>query len=127
MNYDLKVFVTRRPHMRDNTLEFMLHRGKRVLEQLFDHEVVDESVERIELIHPERWLNIVEERSLFDRIERYFPNIKQVRILTQSVYIIQCTPGKNIYIIQEDSELPQESVTGKLYFPFRPVSFDECT
>ena len=127
MNYDLKVFVTRRPHMRDATLAFMLHRGEGFLEQLFDHEVVDESVERIELIHPERWLNIVEERSLFDRIERYFPNIKQVRILTQSVYIIQCTPGRNIYIIQEEDELPQESVTGKLYFPFRSIPFNECT
>jgi hypothetical protein len=128
MNYpfEILVYVNRRPHMRCESLEYELHMGKTQLENLFDHERVDDKTTSIYLAYPERWLNIVEERSIYDRVKRLYPNLKTLTIKTQSVYIIQCTAAKNIRIVTTEKErdyvdehgnLPQESDVGKLWFP----------
>lgn len=121
--FDLTVYITRRPHMRCESLEFELNMGRSVLENLFDHEKVDERLESIYLSYPERWCNIVEERSIFDRLKRLYPNLKTVKIKTQSVYIIQETPAGCCQIVagveeqDRNGQLPQESDTGRLWFP----------
>lgn len=68
-------------------------------------------------------MNIVEERSLYDRLHKYCPNLKSLVITTQSVYIIQTTKAENVQITASEEEvngqLPQESATGRLWFPNR--------
>lgn len=119
--FDLTVYITRRPHMRCESLEYELHMGRTILENLFDREVVDTQTAEIYLSYPERWCNIVEERSIYDRLKRLYPNLKKVTIKTQSVYIIQSTPGGCCQIVSGKEEqgkpLPQESDTGRLWFP----------
>jgi len=118
---ELIVYVFRRPHMRDANLEFELHMGRNHLDNLFDQECVDEKTTELFFSFPERWLNIVEERSLYPRIKRLYPNVKKVTIKTQSVYIIQTTPPECVKIITPQDEdykpLLQESDTGRLWVP----------
>lgn len=127
MNYpfEITVYVLRRPHMRDESLEYELYMGRGHLDNIFDHENVDTKTTTLYFSFPERWMNIVEERSLYDRIALLYPNLKTLTIKTQSVYIIQCTPAKCIKIVvgQEESDfldknnqLPQEQKTGKMWF-----------
>lgn len=119
--FTIKVYVQRRPHMRDDNLEYLFMLGKGVLEQVFDKEVVDESVTHLVLYYPERYMNIVEERSLYGRLQRYCPNLKSVVITTQSVYIMQCTKAEDITLLagkeEQECKLPHESDTGRLWFP----------
>lgn len=123
--FELTVYVQRRPHMRDDNLEYQLHMGQGVLRQIFDEERVDPSITNVEFFYPERWMNIVEERSLYGRLKRFCPNLKSVNIVTQSVYIVQCTPSGMVRIAQSEDEqeraaaegkLTQESETGRLWY-----------
>lgn len=123
--FDLMVYVQRRPHMRSDTLEYSLCIGKGILHQIFDEERIDTNIKEAIFFYPERWLNIVEERSLYPRLEQYCPNLKKVTIITQSVYIIQCTAKDNLLIISSQDEIDriasegnitQESVAGRLWY-----------
>ena len=123
--FELTVYVQRRPHLRDENLEYHLHQGQGVLRQIFDEERIDTNVTTVEFYYPERWMNIIEERSLYKRLERFCPNLKKVTIVTQSVYIIQCTRAENVLIAQSEDEqeqtrlragLTQESDTGRLWY-----------
>lgn len=110
------VCVTLRPWMRDPNLEYTNYIGYSVLQTLFDTEIVDPNVKSFVLYHPERHLNIVEERSLFNRMAHLLPNLKDVQIFTQSVYIMQTVERENIRIIgSEDDGCQQESTTGRLW------------
>lgn len=131
--FDLTVHVNRRPFMRCDNLEMELYVGQGILRNLFDDMKVDTTTTDIQLIFPERWCNIVEERSIYDRLEKYYPNLKSVFIKTQSVYIIQCTPSGCCWIVSSDAEtayikehggLPGESTTGRLCFPVVGNRFD---
>lgn len=112
--------------MRDDNLEYQLHIGQRVLKQIFDEERIDPDVTEVEFFYPERWMNIVEERSLYQRLEHFCPNLKKVNIVTQSVYIIQCTPSANVKIVsswdeqqqieKSNRKLTQESTHGRLWY-----------
>lgn len=115
MKFKLEVFVSRRPHMRDDNLEMMLYIGRNILENLFDKEEVDEHTKQVQMWFPERWCNIVEERSLLLRLERLYPNLELVQIMTQSVYLIQCTPAASCFICKDVDPLPSESLYGKLW------------
>lgn len=123
--FDITVAVQRRPHMRDENLEYLFHLGTSVLRQIFDEERVDPNVTQVKLFFPERWLNIVEERSLYDRLQKYCPNLKTLEIMTQSVYIIQCTRSECVFIVKSQDEvarekneggLTQEAVSGQLWY-----------
>jgi hypothetical protein len=116
---NLQVTVYQRPHMRDKNLAMEMHMGTQVLRGLFDEERDMPEVTDLFLSFPERWLNIVEERSLYQRLERRCPNLRSVQIKTQSVYIIQCTDHRCLRIVVPpgDEPLPQENVEGRLYFP----------
>ena len=125
---DLKVYVYRRPHMRDESLEYELHMGTNVLRSIFDKMEMLPDVKEVFLSFPENWLNIIEQRVLFQRLGHYCPNLEKVTIKTQSVYIIQCTPSGSAKIVasQEESEggLPGETnpdgtpnIYGRLWCP----------
>lgn len=112
--------------MRDESLEMELYIGRGILDNLFDHERVDPTVETITLSFPERWMNIVEERSLYGRIVKYCPNVKTVTIKTQSVYIIQTTPAGSCFIVKSQEELlghplPQDDDPGRLWYPLDTI------
>lgn len=117
--FQIMVYVQRRPHMRDGNLEYLFMLGTGVLRQIFDEERIDESVKVLTLYFPERYMNIVEERSLYDRLMHFCPNLEKLNIMTQSVYIIQCTPASSIRILQSNDEqengVTQESITGRLW------------
>lgn len=124
--FEVVVYVYRRPHMRDESLEYELDMGRNHLDNIFDKEIMDEKTTELFFSFPERWMNIVEERTLFDRIKRLYPNMKKVTIKTQSVYIIQSTPAGSVLIVSGEEErkyveahgkLPQEQKTGKMWFP----------
>ena len=123
--FTIKLLVQRRPHMRDDNLEMVMHMGTQVLRQIFDDMRVDETVKHLVLYFPERWMNIVEERSLWDRLVKYCPKLKSVEIMTQSVYLIQMTRAENILILASEDEiarkeaeggLTQESTEGRLWY-----------
>ena len=129
--FEITVYVQQRPHMRDENLEYEMYFGKSILQQVFDEERVDTSVVSATFIYPERWMNIVEERSLYERLAKYCPNLKTVTIVTQSVYILQCTAGKSIKIVSSKDQqervaaeggLTQESDTGRLWYKNAMVS-----
>lgn len=123
--FELLVLVQRRPHMRDDNLEFQLYMGQGVLRQVFDEERVNPDLTEVTFYYPERWMNIIEERSLYQRLEHFCPNLKKVAIVTQSVYIIQCTPSACVRITSSEQEqqelkrtgrLVQESAHGRLWY-----------
>jgi hypothetical protein len=124
--FEVTVYIYRRPHMRDESLEYELDMGRLHLNNIFDEEKVDEKTTELFFSFPERWMNIVEERSLFSRIQLLYPNLKKLTIKTQSVYIIQSTPAGQCHIVSGKEEreycekhgnLPQEQKTGKMWFP----------
>jgi hypothetical protein len=87
---------------------------------------IDTKTTSVFLSFPERWCNIIEERSIYDRLAKFYPNLKTLNIKTQSVYIIQQTPAGCVGIVSSDAEreyvetvgnLPQESDSGRLCFP----------
>lgn len=119
---DLKVYVYRRPHMRDESLEYELHMGTNVLRSIFDKMEMLPNVKEVFLSFPENWLNIIEQRVLFQRLGHYCSNLEKVTIKTQSVYIIQCTPSGSCLIVNGDNDGCQETnrsgninLTGRLY------------
>lgn len=112
--FEIRVRVQRRPHMRDPNLEMVMHMGTTVLRQIFDEERVDPTITSVVMYFPERWMNIVEERSLWVRLEKYCPNLKKVDIMTQSVYILQCTRAENIQIVASQDEVDRKAAEGQL-------------
>ena len=123
--FTLQVQVQRRPHMRDPNLETFMHMGTGVLAQIFDEMRVDNSITHVQFYYPERWLNMVEERCLFQRLIKYCPNLKKVQIITQSVNIISQCPNGSAMIVSSDDEishlesgesLKRESLEGTLWY-----------
>lgn len=126
----LDVFIYQRPHMRDEGLEFELQIGRTILEDCFDNFRMRPDVESIFLSFPENLLNIVEQRVLYERLWYYCPNLKNLVIKTQSVYIIQMTPAEHCKIIRPKqcvgNPLPSEdlSINSRLWEPMVGNVFD---
>lgn len=99
--FEIDCLVYRRPHLRDDNLEMEMYMGKGVLESIYDKLEQRPDVKTLFLSFPERWLNIIEERQLYERLQYYCPNLQKVTIKTHSVYIVQCTTGKDIGLIDE--------------------------
>lgn len=111
--------VYTRPNLRSYASEIEMYMGLNVLKDLFDHETPkNNDTTELFLSFPERWLNIIEQRSLFTRIGLYCKNIETLFIKTNSVYVIQCCRKEYIRILTPEGFsgiLPMESETGKLY------------
>lgn len=130
--FEIEVQVQRRPNMLDDNLEYLLHVGKGVLQSLFVDECERPDVKEVKFMFPERWLNIIQERSLYGRLATFCPNLKKVMIVTQSVYIIQSTERECVNIIssrpeieygEQHNHLPQECNVGTTAFTV-PTGYD---
>ena len=99
-NQRLKLLVKTRPNLRTN--EMTIYVGFGFLQNLYDTEKDLTETDRILLEYPERWLNIIEQRALYNMIFERCPNVEEIMILTHSVYIIQCTPAQCCFIIDVD-------------------------
>jgi hypothetical protein len=100
--FNIEVIIYRRPHLRDDALNFEAYMGYGVLESLFD-KMETIFVKDIFLSYPERWLNIIEQRQLFNRLRRYCPMLESVKIKTHSVYIVQCTSNECAKLVKDSS------------------------
>lgn len=111
--FDLEVLVFTRPHLRDEGLDMEQYIGRRVLDACFDRlEEFDD--EEVVFSFPERWLNIIEQRRLYDRLAKYGRNLKKVQIKTHSVYIIQCTHNEDVFMVKDGRQLDDRG-DGHLY------------
>lgn len=115
-SFELQVLIYIRPNLRDDNLEMEMFMGRNVLESIYDRmEVTD--IDTLFLSFPERWLNIIEQRQLFQRLEKYCPNLKEVQLKTHSPFIIQCSPNKCCILM--DKTLPDDyDLTKKNYHDF---------
>lgn len=124
--FEIEVFIQRRPDMMDESLEYEMFMGMNQLKSMFKTEQIDASCTTLFLSFPERWLNVIQQRCLFDRCKKFLPNLKKLTIKTHSVYIIQCTRAENVLIVSGKDEqeyvklngiLPQECDSGVTAFP----------
>jgi len=104
---EVKVIVDRRPNMFDVQRNLLSFVGLGQLEQLMtDYEFkVQGGV--LELLYPERFLNVIEQRLLLERAE--VAGFDSVKIETHSVYIIQTVDNRNTGVKSVQSELTQET------------------
>lgn len=116
MSLKIQVYLYRRPNLRTYSIEMESYMGRKALDYLFDfHEPPLES-KTLVLSFPERWLNILEQRQLLNRIKGRMPWVEEVTIKTHSVYIIQTCKAEDMLIVEkEGSTLPAETDEGVLY------------
>lgn len=116
--FKLTVYVYRRPNLRDDNLEYERYMGITVLKDIFDHDK-ENDCESLFLSFPETWLNIIEQRCLYQRLAKYCKKLKEVTIKTHSVYIVQCTHRENLLIVHGNKSVRDicESDTGSLCEP----------
>lgn len=112
--FKIKVLVKTRPNLRDNETTSMM--GFQFLVDLFDSEK-EMNHEEVYLEYPERWLNILEQRSLYEIIKIKCLHMKELSILTHSVFIIQSTSNE-CTLIDRTSDYPDHPYTaGMRYSP----------
>ena len=104
--YCIRCYVYRRPNLRDDALEMEAYMGRNTLDAIYDQMIEQPTITKLFLSFPERWLNIIEQRQLYERLARYCPNLIELTIKTHSVYIVQCTPGRLTLIgdLMEDTD-----------------------
>jgi hypothetical protein len=114
----LKVFIRTRPNLRCTAEETNMYIGYGMLEKLFDKGSSIPEIKNIQFWYPERWLNILEQRQLFNAIDQMCPNIETIEVVTHSVYIIQCTPNECAFLMDNAAEYPDISFSpGVRYCP----------
>lgn len=89
--------------------EYLLQMGRGILVSIFDKMEVRSDIKVLQLVFPENMLNIIEQRVLYERLTYYCPNLEEVTIFTQSVYIIQCTDSADCRIINGDNDDSSEN------------------
>ena len=99
---NLTVHVYTRPDFLDDDFNYESYVGITHLKNMFKKkEIITEETSFL-LSFPERWLNILEQRALCERLEKYYPN-SDVLIKTHSVYIIQTVPNSKIGIVDNEA------------------------
>lgn len=113
--YELELIIYRRPNLRSYSVEMESYMGRDVLDNCFEHFKIDRDRKEIFMSFPERWLNIIEQHALYDRLHVYYPNLKKVQIKTHSVYLVQCTYSNDCKIVDASDlkEVPEKNI--KLY------------
>ena len=124
---NLTVYVLRRPNMfivnEMLTNQIGLGELKKIM-HIEDYEPRKD--QDLYLYFPERFLNIIEQRALMIRLEK-IKQYKTITIVTQSVYIMQCTNRENLFIIQDESLSIDELGKGKLSLDNIPnIMPDSC-
>ncbi len=95
----LFVSIYTRPNLKDGNHFFMMT-GLKQIEDAFSGEFIYVNQKQYYMEYPERWLNIIEQRSLFSLLYLTFPN-SCFHIKTHSVYIIQCIHKVSCGIMDE--------------------------
>lgn len=115
--FKINLLIYTRPNLRDPALEFEHFMGRDVLDSIFDKMKERKDVKSLFLSFPENWLNILEQRQLYQRLEKYCPNLKEITIKTHSVYIIQCTKAQDCSILDDAKLINEKNATldQKLY------------
>lgn len=103
---DFILYVFTRPNLRNNS--FFTHVGYNEIHNVFEDLKIDDKKEEINIMFPERWSNILEQRALVPRLWYYYPNLKKLTITTHSVYIIQCVHRENTLISDNYSDFDDE-------------------
>ena len=96
----LFVVVERRPNLKDGN-QFFMCAGMKQYAEAFSGKKIFIDQKSFHLEYPERWLNIVEQRVLYQALRLTYPNCS-FTIRTHSVYIIQCTRNLSVGIKQTD-------------------------
>ena len=99
------VYVDPRPNLRSR--EFTVFAGQLFLKRLFDTNDDMTSETEVYLEHPERWLNILEIRVLWDAIEQRCPNMRKVVVLTSSEHLLTVTNREDIKVFQDATKYPE--------------------
>jgi hypothetical protein len=107
---EIKVVVYRRPNMFNVAESLLSEVGVGELKNLYTIEGWRTEQHSLKLFYPERFLNILEQRSLLARCEA--AGYTTLHITTHSVYIIQCCTKGTVFITQD--ELIQEGSGFKL-------------
>jgi hypothetical protein len=100
--FKVECLVYTRPNLRSDANEMSMYIGRNHLVDLFDLMQVKPDVTIVTLFYPERWLNLFELSQLYQRCEKYYPNLELLRITTHSVAIIQETPPESLSIMDVD-------------------------
>lgn len=127
MGVDYKIFVYSRVHLRDESLEYELMMGYGDLESMFDTMQICEDITKLYFPFPERFLNVLEQRELFERIKKYFPNAKSVQIKTHSPFIIQSAPKGSVHLLPVTKLAGDGTYKDKLYDPMVGNLFNSNT
>lgn len=105
----LEIKVFRRPNMFRVNYNFYHMLGVGELENLFTIENYECKQQALQLFYPERFLNIVEQKALIERIKKA-KNYTEVQITTSSPFILQCCSAKYIKIYKPEDEQLSENV-----------------
>jgi hypothetical protein len=110
----LTVYTVTRPNLRDD--EMLLYVGQGFLRDLFDTDKDMSEYKKVVLQYPERWLNILEQRSLIEAVQRYCPLLEKLEIRTHSAFILQSSPTGTVYIVDNPDKYPEVGYTRGVRF-----------
>lgn len=97
---ELKVVVYKRPNMfivNESPINML---GVSTLKSLFHDEGFKDTNSSLTLLYPERFLNVLEQRDLINRISKQ--NYTNVHIVTHSCFIIQTIPKDNLRVVNDE-------------------------
>jgi hypothetical protein len=113
--FKIQVLVYTRPNLRDEGLSAEMYLGYGVLESLFDKMEIRKDIIDVFLSFPERWLNIIECRQLFKRLQKYCPNLKFVKIKTHSPIIMSSIENNKDAFLMDETMNNNDNLEEHLY------------
>jgi len=105
-NEDIEVILYKRPNMfrvNDNMYNML---GLGELENFYNIPDYKGSGKELLLFYPERFINIVEQKALIERLMK--SDYKKVRIITHSPFIVQCSKNVKVTKIEGDDNAEKE-------------------
>ena len=97
---ELKVVVYKRPNMfivNESPINML---GVSTLKSLFHDEGFKDTSSFLTILYPERFLNVLEQRDLINRISKQ--NYTNVNIVTHSCFIIQTVPKDYLRVVNDE-------------------------
>jgi hypothetical protein len=109
-----KVLIYRRPNFLSEDFEYEQYVGQIVLRNLFQESPsIITSVTKMSLIFPERWINCVECHELFPRLQKFYPNLKELFIKTHEPLIITNVPREYASLLDSENEIVSKTGSNK--------------
>lgn len=103
------VYIYGRMNFLNEDFEYESYVGTNQLRNMFIDKKIDDITANLVLVFPERWLNVVQQMDLINRIYAYYPNLKTLCIKTQSPLIITNCYSEYCYRVDFNSD-DEESV-----------------